>query len=86
MKTIIRKWQAGEKTPELAQQFQDLSANFVDLAACKFDDADYETVHDINNYIQTQWLVAASQSAAIDAAKSPRESSGSAAKWRNSLK
>ena len=84
MKSIIRKWQAGEKTPELAKQFQDLSAKLVDFEVCKLDDADYETVHDINNFIQTQWLFAASQGTAVDTdPKSSRESSGSTPKWRN---
>ena len=65
MKNLLGKWQAGEKTPELAKQFQDLSAKLVDLRACKLEDVDYETIHDINNFIQTEWLYAESRSPAI---------------------
>jgi len=65
MKNLLRKWQAGEKTPELAKQFQDLSAKLVDLRACKLEDVDYETIHDINNFLQTEWLFAESKGPAI---------------------
>ena len=54
---IIRQWQAGAKTPELAKRFEDISAKLVDSQATTFDDDVYETVHEINNFINTQRLL-----------------------------
>ena len=54
---IIRKWQAGEKSPELAKKFEELSAILIDSPACSFDDDIYEAVHDIINFIQTEMLL-----------------------------
>ena len=54
---VIRKWQAGEKTPELAKEFEDISAMLVDSPACMFEDDVYETVHEINNFINTERLL-----------------------------
>ena len=54
---IIRRWQLGEKTPELAKEFQDLHARLLHTPDCVFDDDVNETVHEINNYIHIQALL-----------------------------
>jgi hypothetical protein len=54
---IIRKWQGGEKTPELAKKFEDLSIMLSDSQVSTFDDDIYETVHEINNFINTERLL-----------------------------
>ena len=54
---IIRRWQLGEKTPELAKEFQDLHAKLVDTPNGVFDDDVYQTVHEINNYIHIEALL-----------------------------
>ena len=54
---IVRRWELGEKTPELAKEFQDLHAKLVDTPNGVFDDDVYQTVHEINNYIHIQALL-----------------------------
>jgi hypothetical protein len=53
---IIRKWQAGEKSPELVKNFEEISAMLADSPVCTVDDDIYEAVHEINNFLQTEML------------------------------
>ena len=54
---LIRKWQAGEKTPELAKKFEEISEMLSDLPVSIVDEDIRETVHEINNFIHTEsWL------------------------------
>jgi hypothetical protein len=54
---IIRKWQAGENTSELAKKFEQISAMLRDAPIAIFDDDVRETVHDINNFLNTETLL-----------------------------
>jgi hypothetical protein len=55
---IIRKWQAGEQTPELAKEFEKSHrAMLAEAPHSTFDRDIYETVHDINNFLQTERLL-----------------------------
>jgi hypothetical protein len=54
---IIRRWQAGEKTPELAKRFEEISAMFRDSPIPVVDEDLRETVHEINNFIHTENLL-----------------------------
>ena len=54
---IIRKWQAGENTPELAKKFEQISAMLRDAPIPVFDDDVRETVHEINNFLNTESLL-----------------------------
>lgn len=53
---LIRTWQAGEKTAEIAKKFEKTSAMLSDPSMFSLDDDVAETVHEINNFIHVERL------------------------------
>ena len=53
---LIRKWQAGEKTAEVAKKFEETSAMLSDSSRFSLDEDVAEIVHEINNFIHVERL------------------------------